>query len=176
MNKLYTIHVDDKIYVMTKVTIESHKGNLLAKAINWSGSVFFDKHVVIHGNDIYVDRDPKSFGYVIDYLRNYQFNVDDITDEYFKRKVIDDLDYFGLYCNYDDDYDDMPELVGDDKLNKLMDIISNGSFNSELIQQVSNNVDAIELIKQQYENKDVEDSPVGSLDFSDSEDDNYESV
>lgn len=187
MNKLYTIHVDDKIFVLTKDTINTHDGNLLKKAINYNGGIFYDKYVMIHGDDIYVDRDPKSFSYVIDHLRNYQFNVDDITDEYFKRKVIDDLDYFGLYCNFgsignfDDDVNDIAEediKSNTDNLNKLMDIISNGTINTDLIQQVSNNLDVIESIKKQRESECVEDSPVGSLDLSDSDDElsEYESV
>ena len=106
---MFIIHVDDKIFTLMRKTIESYPNTLLARAITQTGASFEHQYVRVCGSDIYVDRDPESFKYVIDRLRNYEINLDSITDEYFKRKVIDDLDYFDLLCAFDgnDDGDDI---------------------------------------------------------------------
>ena len=96
-NELFTLHVDDHIFTLTRKTIEMYPNTLLVNVIDNKTTV---DRVIRVGNDIYIDRDPKSFAYVVDYLRNYDINLDDIKDDYFRRKVVDDLDYFDLYCNY----------------------------------------------------------------------------
>lgn len=110
MNQLYNVHVDDKVFRLTHNTINTYPNALLARIVN--GDLDENDIVIMVGNNIYIDRDPKSFAYVIDKLRNYDFALDSITDEMFRRKVIDDLDYFDLYCVFDkkennnDEYDE----------------------------------------------------------------------
>ena len=96
-NVIFTLYVDDCIFRLTRKTIEMYPNTLLINIINEKTTV---DRIIKDGTDLYIDRDPKSFAYVVDYLRNYDVNLDDIKDEYFRRKVVDDLDYFDLYCNY----------------------------------------------------------------------------
>jgi hypothetical protein len=107
---MFIIHVDDKIFTLMRKTIESYPNTLLARAIKQIGTSFEHQYVRVCGSDIYVDRDPESFKYVIDRLRNYEINLDSITDEYFKKKVIDDLDYFDLLCAFDGNNDDGDDI------------------------------------------------------------------
>jgi hypothetical protein len=176
---MYKFHVDDKTFVLMRETIESYPNTLLAKGIQ--NPNFKDKYIKISGNDIYIDRNPESFKYVIDRLRNYEINLDSITDEFFKRRVIDDLDYFDLFCPFDDSSVDIkinnlkPEIndfLFPDKIPECLDEINDSTPNPiDLMMKLSTNEELINSLKTQ---KKDEDTSSGSLDLSDDED--YELV
>lgn len=139
-NNIFKIHVDDKFFTLTRKTIESYPDGLLAKAINNPATEY--KYVVVCHNNIYVDRDPKSFSYVIDRLRNYEICVDLISDDLFRKKVIDDLDYFDLYCNFNTEECDIkicdvePSDPNVNYMNNVCeDTTNNISKNQEMIKQ-----------------------------------------
>ncbi len=97
-NEIFMLHVDDKVFNLTRRTIETYPNTLLANVIN---GIFVDNRIIRDGRYLYIDRDPESFKYVVYYLRNYEVDLDLITNVFLKKQVIDDLDHFGLYCNYD---------------------------------------------------------------------------
>lgn len=162
MNQLYNVHVDDKVFRLTHNTINTYPTALLARIVN--GELDENDNVVMVGNNIYIDRDPKSFAYVIDKLRNYDFDLDSITDEMFKRKVIDDLDYFDLYCVFDKKKNDTDEY-DENVLENLQDV-----SNDPLIMQAirdQNFVDSSSSESLEFNDDDVDE---------DDHDDGYEMI
>ena len=107
-NELFTLHVDDKVFYLTRRTIELYSDTLLVDVIDDKCT---DDRIIKNGNALYIDRDPKSFAYVVDYFRNYEVDLESITDSFLKKKVIDDLDHFDLYCNYDNPKNNVAPMV-----------------------------------------------------------------
>jgi len=91
---LFTILVDNKKFVVTRATLLNYPESLLTKLVTNKKN---DQYVAIDGNTIYIDRDPESFTFVINFYRGYKFDIEEITDNVLKSKVIADLRYFGLY-------------------------------------------------------------------------------
>jgi hypothetical protein len=163
MDNLFSIHVDNRVFRLTRRTIQLYPDGLLARAINTPN--FADHYVIVNGNDIYVDRDPESFKYVIDKLRNYDLGFDLITDEILKKKIIDDLDYFDLYCNYNK-LDDV-ETHDPTMVKQFWERLENDDVENpmEIIQNISSDPSVLELAKEQ--NKVNDESSSDSLELSD---------
>jgi hypothetical protein len=162
MNQLYNVHVDDKVFRLTHSTINTYPNALLARIVD--GDLDENDIVIMVGNNIYIDRDPKSFAYVIDKLRNYDFDLDSITDDMFKRKVIDDLDYFDLYCVFDKTKNDNDEY-DENVLENLQDV-----SNDPLIMQAirdQNFVDSSSSESLEFNDDDIDE---------DDHDDGYEMI
>lgn len=115
---MYNIYVDDKLFAVTRTTINNYPSGLLSKIINGTGT---SPYVIVDNNDLYVDRDPKSFAFVIDYLRNYDIMLSKVTDPFLREKIVDDLDYFGLYCNYDYRVKEEQDIVCDEMYTQHVD-------------------------------------------------------
>lgn len=150
MDSVYNIFADDQKFIVTKATLLNFPNSLLPQLIKNNHS---DECVVVDGNNIYIDRDPKSFLYVIDTYRKYPVDVEDIQDDLLKKKVMQDLKHFKLYketvsLNYnqnifsnDDECDNEDEDVvdkilktSDDKINDdESNVVTN--FLSKLISQ-----------------------------------------
>jgi hypothetical protein len=190
MNEAFNLFVDDKKFVVTKYSIKSFPGSLLDRLIEGYCVPNENKYVIKNGNDIIIDRDPKSFAYVVNYLRNYEVNLDLIDDVMFKKKVIDDLDYFELYCNYDRkvDLDDCinssicneNDNVDSDDIEKLVQMIDSQGvglrpdqtsvMDPNNIQHFSSNPLVADVIKAQNKGKDNKDEESNeSLNFSEEE-------
>ena len=191
-NDLFKIHVDDKLFVMTRRTIESNPESLLARAIrenekyDYLGEEY--KYVVVDGFDVYVDRNPESFVYVINKLRNYEIDLDSVTDIILKKQIVDDLDYFDLYCNYDVESCDITFCTdttsecNTDEVNTLktdpissLNDMSPDNVNLDMMQTISNDQELSKLIKEQNIKKKCESSS-DSLEFSEEDMDGYELV
>ena len=188
---LFVLHVDDKIFCLTRKTIEKYPDSLLCRVINGDCT---DDIVIKSGNDIYIDRDPKSFAYVVDYLRNYDVIYDKISDEYLKSKVIDDLDYFGLYCNYSgNNFESIggANVISDvDICNKTLEHLrtygclsgDEVQFAAYTINNLSNDENFKKLMKQQQsavvdgDGDDTTSSDYVDFDGTDDTSDNYERI
>ncbi|AYV76938.1 MAG: BTB/POZ domain protein [Barrevirus sp.] len=97
MDNLITFLVDGRTYVLLRDTFSKHPDSLLTKIINFEVT---DKSVIYSGNHslttFYVNKDPKSFKYVVDYLRGYPVIINKIKNENLRNKVLMDFNYFGL--------------------------------------------------------------------------------
>lgn len=180
---MYKLHADDKTWVLFRETIEAFPNTLLANLIKYPTKKY--PYAQIHGNDIYIDRDPASFKYVVDRMRNYEIYVDLISDDVFRKKVIDDLDHFDLYCMIDDSeinikitddiitkeeipQQDIPQLESEP-------VKADTKITAELINKLSTQGKTIEQLKAQFTNsRPTISSSSSSLDLS--EDGDYESV
>ncbi len=191
-NELFILHVDDKIFNLTRRTIETYPDTLLVNVIN---GVCSDDRVIKQGKHLYIDRDPESFKYVVYCLRNYEMDINSITNDNFKRQVIDDLDHFGLYCNYDnvkDNHSVVPMVnIADDKQNVQLDsdndemqqfvdqIISNKLTEEEILSKIQqygpqiggviNNLSTNKLFQNLNQHLATEDSSTDTIDFSDND-------
>lgn len=91
---LLNIVVDDRKFIVKQSTLNKYPDSLLTKLIADKKN---DQYVFIDNNTIYIDRNPESFTYIIDFYRGYKFDIEDISDNILKSKIITDLRYFGLY-------------------------------------------------------------------------------
>jgi len=96
-NELLIINIEDKKFMINKTFINNYPNSRLAKIINKS---IDDKYVIIKNNNIYINKDPEVFMYILDMLKGYELNMEDITDNRLKNKIISDLRYFGLYDEF----------------------------------------------------------------------------
>ena len=90
-NSLYIIYVDNTKFYLTKNTI--NKSPLLSKIIN---GVQTNNLIVLDKQNLYIDKDARSFSFVVDVMRGYKFDINNIMDQYLKYKIKDDLNFFGL--------------------------------------------------------------------------------
>jgi len=93
-NELLTFYIDDHKFSLAKSLINNYPESHLLKIIN---GTIKDKYVMVDKNDVYVNKDPEVFIYIIDVLRGYDFVIDNIKDHRLKCKLDNDLKYFGLY-------------------------------------------------------------------------------
>jgi len=92
-NELLTFYIDDHKFSLAKSLINNYPESHLLKIIN---GTIKDKYIMVDKNDIYVNKDPDVFTYIIDILRGYDFVIDNIKDNRLKCKLDNDLKYFGL--------------------------------------------------------------------------------
>lgn len=95
---LFTFIVDDRKFTVTRSTVNNYPSSQLFKVLNGTikdNCIIVDKDTGI----VYVDRDPSAFEYIVDTLRGYEYNVNEIIDLRLKSKVESDLKYFGLCKN-----------------------------------------------------------------------------
>lgn len=92
-NDFYTILIDDYRFTLLKSTLINNNSFLISRMIMTNEKNDFIK---INGNTIYIDKDPLSFKYVLDKIRGYEIEIDNINDNNLKKKVINDLNFFGL--------------------------------------------------------------------------------
>lgn len=98
-NNLYTFHIDNTKFVLNKDIFNNYPDCLLTKILKneiKDISVIPDK---IDKSVYYIDRDPESFKYIIDHLRGYTVQPDNIKDINLRNKVQYDMKYFGLHFN-----------------------------------------------------------------------------
>ena len=93
-NELLTFYIDDHKFSLAKSLINNYPESHLLKIIN---GTIKDKYIMVDKNDVYVNKDPEVFTYIIDILRGYDFVIDDIKDNRLKCKLDNDLKYFGLH-------------------------------------------------------------------------------
>ncbi len=175
---MYKIHVDDKLFIVTLETINSYPDNLLAQVIQGKQ----DNCVKLATPDIYVDKNPVSFAYVISTLRGYWVNLDSITDDGLRAHVIDDLEYFGLYCTRRQPQTKAepsevftkldPSILESndaDKINELLNVF-NGQLQTvpiEMINWASYDELTQEILNRQSNVTHSDSSDAGSLDLND---------
>lgn len=94
-SQLFFIHIDDHKYVLTKATLNNYQSSRLYQILSRK---IKDPYVVFDfaTNMVYIDRDPESFSYIVDMIRGYRHDINNITDQYLKDKIRIDLEYFGL--------------------------------------------------------------------------------
>src|SRR6185437_3118969 len=94
---LITFLVDDCKFTLSRRTFQLYPDSLLTKIVNHK---VIDKTVtcdIVKKNIFYVDRDPESFKYIVDTIRGYDIgNPNNIENKNLCKKVIHDLEYFGL--------------------------------------------------------------------------------
>lgn len=98
-NNLITFLVDDRKFVLNKDTFNNHPDSLLTKIIKnetKDPSIIQDK---LNRSIYYVDKDPESFRYIIDHLRGYTIQLDNIKDINLRNKVQYDMKYYNLPLN-----------------------------------------------------------------------------
>lgn len=98
-NNLITFLVDDHKFVLNKDTFNNHPDSLLTKIIKnetKDPSIIQDK---LNRSIYYVDKDPESFRYIIDHLRGYTIQLDNIKDINLRNKVHHDMKYYNLPLN-----------------------------------------------------------------------------
>ena len=115
-SNLITFTVDDRKFILTRETLSKHSGNFFTQILNKTKQdatvVYDDLH-----NMLYIDRDPRSFAYIVDYLRGYfiyeESKLDGITDMDLREKVKYDFKYFGLdnSQNSNQNLDDVAEIL-----------------------------------------------------------------
>jgi hypothetical protein len=93
---LITILVDDIKYIISLHTLNQFKDCLLTQVIHGEKT---DPYITIVDHQVYVDVDPISFSFVIQKLRGYDFDPNEIINPNLKNKVLSDLAYFGLIQN-----------------------------------------------------------------------------
>jgi|688.fasta_scaffold341822_2 hypothetical protein len=114
-NKLLTFHIDDIKFTITKSSLNNFPNSRLAKIIN--GNIN-DNFVYIDKNNVYVNKDPRSFVYIIDILRGYDVNLDQNDDPKLRKKIETDIKYFGLDATQNN-----PEYHTDNNHNSSHDIL-----------------------------------------------------
>lgn len=132
MVPFYTLIVDDTKFFLSRKTIE--KSDILLNIID---GISTNDHFYINENNIYIDRDSKSFSYIIDLLRGYDVNVNYIVDFNLRKRVEDDAKYFGLHQHLKKNFDvpninmecedDMEDNTGDN----IKNIESKPDYNQE---------------------------------------------
>ena len=141
---IITFSVDDRKFVLSRNTFQNHPESLLTQVVNLKVS---DKSIVAagpgpdHKSLFYVDRDPEAFKYVVDCLRGYDFNVNDIENKNLRNKVIHDLEYFNLpintiYLNIPEDIEKIK--FGSDALEDIMN--NTDDINKEDMLQLTNDL------------------------------------
>ncbi|ARF09490.1 BTB/POZ domain protein [Indivirus ILV1] len=94
--ELVTFLADDRKFVLQKDTFNDFPNSLLTQVVNGETT---DKTIYVdplQKNLFYVNRNPKSFGYIIDHLRGYDIDLDNINDKNLREKVLHDLKYYNL--------------------------------------------------------------------------------
>ena len=90
---MFTIHLDNHKFMLSSTTLKKFPASLLYRIIYEHTS---DPLIVKEAYNIYIDRDPLIFTYVIDTYRGYQTDIEEISDKIKKANVLHDLKYFGL--------------------------------------------------------------------------------
>lgn len=122
-NNLLTFLVDDRKFVLTKDTFNNYPHSLLTQIVNYETN---DKTIYIdpsNKNVFYVNRDPKAFKYIVDHLRGYNVNIDNIKSNNLRAKVLMDLKYFNIdykIINLNIDTEPVNEIFGEEALESLL--------------------------------------------------------
>lgn len=92
---LITFIADDYKFILHRDTLNKHQNNIFIKIIN---KTKHDPYIIYDEttNTMYVDRDPISFSYIVDCIRGYGCQIDNIQDINLRYKVLHDFKYFGL--------------------------------------------------------------------------------
>ena len=199
---LVTFIVDDKKFIVSIDTLNLYPTSLLTKVVTQNVSDKYikpsnkiDEDSVIY----YVDRDPLSFKYIVDYLRGYDLDLEE--NKQLHDKITFDLKYFGLpliiqNINIEtndisdilkEEYDEQAPLLKqfinhlenskeednkeDNKLADIMEQINQngGQIPFSLITTMSNDENIKKLVKEQQYYDDEELSDLSSKNFSESD-------
>lgn len=88
-NDIVTINVGGKLFTTRKSTLTSYSSSILCAILNGKHTVSYDKD----GN-IFIDRDPKLFEYILNYLRDpNQLDIERL-DKVTRRRLYIELDYY----------------------------------------------------------------------------------
>lgn len=101
--KLITFTLDTKKYTISSHSLLKFKDSLLYKAINGIEQCHL---IYVDNNNVYIDRDPKSFSYIVDILRGYDVDVEEIKDMRLKNKVWTDLQFYRINLELNHKTDD----------------------------------------------------------------------
>jgi hypothetical protein len=104
-NAIIRLNVGGQHFVTTRATLCAVEGSLLANIFR-SDSTFAPPIETI-GGEVFLDRNPIAFGYILDYLRDGCRMVVDLSNNYegaLLQRLRTDADYFGLddlvhYCD-----------------------------------------------------------------------------
>lgn len=119
-NQLFFIHIDDKQFTLTKDSINNYPNSRLCKILFRD---IKDPNVIFETNKVYINKDPKAFAHIVDIIRGYNVNINNIIDPILKHKIQADLEYFGLQTQVNTELlnlftlnkleidDDLPELI-----------------------------------------------------------------
>lgn len=108
MNNFFNLILDDKKFMVSKSSIYSITNFLLRRILE---NKVVDPNISVDGNNIFINRDPGSFSYIVDILRGYSVNLKNIKDDSLKSKVNDDLKYFGFSDNQNNNEESGDELA-----------------------------------------------------------------
>ena len=143
---MFTIYLDNSKFMLTEYTINKYPHSLLAKIIN---DQIIDPFIVKKGNNIYIDRDPLIFNYIVDTYRGYKTNLENETDTIRKENVLSDFKYFGLHQEVVSL--ELPEI--DLEVDDNYEYSNNKCMTDILFQELLNKQDnKVELNKEQLEN------------------------
>lgn len=151
-NNLVTFLVDDRKFVLTKDTFNDYPHSLLTQIINHETN---DKTIYVdpsNNNVFHVNRDPKAFKYIVDHLRGYDVNLDNIKSHNLRAKVLQDLKYFNIdykIINLNVDTEPVNEIFGEEALESLLNPIGHeyNRNNTPLLNQYQ------ESLEKQFETK-----------------------
>eukprot|EP00957_Ditylum_brightwellii_P127897 9752977-Ditylum_brightwellii.AAC.1 len=92
MEDILELNVGGRVFVTTRATLCAEQGSMLATMFDPDSSFASPKEL---RGAIFIDRDPRSFEFILDYLRRGCRLVSKIPD-YLVDYLKDDADYFGL--------------------------------------------------------------------------------
>ena len=131
--KLFYVHIDEKLFALSKSTLLNCEGTYLHKILTKEVT---DKYVFFNQNHVYVDRDPESFSFIVNILRGYDVKVDEIADSKLRNKVMKDLEYFGInsvskVIESVNQGGEEPEYFGINSVNKVIESVNQGGEEPE---------------------------------------------
>jgi len=89
----YNLISDSQNFLISESTLKDHPECLITQIINNENE---DDKIYIENNRIYLDMDRSSVKIIVDYLRNYNVNGNDIKDHILLEKVHKDATFLGL--------------------------------------------------------------------------------
>lgn len=92
-NNFYTIYIDDKKFCLSKATLTKNGNSLLANIIKDEEST---EYISLIENNIFIDRDPHSFSFILDMMRGYKIDLNEINDPILKKKIESDIEFYNI--------------------------------------------------------------------------------
>merc|ERR1719419_142049 len=89
-DKVITLKVGSKLFSTSLSTLRSIKGTFFDKMFSKGANI-----TITEDGEYFIDRNPDTFGYVLDYIRNGDLLIK-TTDENVRMEVLDDAEYFEL--------------------------------------------------------------------------------
>ena len=171
MDNFYNILLDGKKFTLSKASIYAFPNFLIKKIIE---KTVVDPNIEVEGNNIFLNKDPKSFSFIVDILRGYPFDINKVDDIYLKSKIECDLKYFGMIKVADNGLDTSILKTGDKEsissfFKNMENRLKDDMFG--VINSISNDTTIKEMINGFVNDQTDQESDLESLDLEIDEED-----